>query len=153
MNDDRNREEKEKKKKTEKKKEKTPLVSLPPSSSKRRGEGEEEEEEEEEGGGGGAGRSLSRLGSAFDMIQSQIIDPADMLLTRKMVIKKNVDEDNVRGSSRELLQSSRGREVLKKERKKCEARSEKFHRNGRITDEEEKQQHQTHQNDQHRAVR
>ena len=145
LNDDRNREEKEKKKKTEKKKEKTPLVSLPPSSSKR-GEKEKkkkkkkkkkEEEEEEQAG------SLSRLGSAFDMIQSQIIDPADMLLTRKMVINKNVDEDNIRGSSRELLQSSRGREVLSADGSVRGTPAKSFIETGASP--MEKQQHQTHQ--------
>ena len=139
LNDDRNQEEKEKEK-TEKKKEKTPLVSLPPSS--RRGEKEKKkkkkkEEEEEQAG------SLSRLGSAFDMIQSQIIDPADMLLTRKMVINKNVDEDNVRGSSRELLQSSRGREVLSSDGSVRGTPSKSFIETGASP--MEKQQHQTHQ--------
>ena len=141
LNDDRNREEKEKeKKKTEKKKKKkTPLVSLPPSSSK----GEEKEkkkkkkEEEEQAG------SLSRLGSAFDMIQSQIIDPADMLLTRKMVINKNVDDDDIRGSSRELLQSSRGREVLSADGSVRGTPAKSFIETGASP--MEKQQHQTHQ--------
>jgi hypothetical protein len=104
------------KKKSKSKKKKTPMSSssLPALPSK-----EEEEEKEkktkkdsrEESGG------LSRLGSAFDLIQLQVIDPAEMILAGKG--KKSDGERNnggVHDSPREVHQSRRRHEVLSVDR-------------------------------------
>jgi hypothetical protein len=96
-------------KKKSKKKEKTPMSSssLPSLPSK------EEEEEKAKKDSGVESRSLSRLGSAFDLIQLQVIDPAEMILAGKG--KKSDGERNnvdVHDLPREVHQSPRRHEVL-----------------------------------------
>ena len=74
---------------------------------------EEEEEEKAKKDSGVESRSLSRLGSAFDLIQLQVIDPAEMILAGKG--KKSDGERNnggVHDLPREVHQSPRRHEVL-----------------------------------------
>jgi hypothetical protein len=89
---------------------KTPMPAFP-------SEEEEEEEEEKEKkakrDSGVESGSLSRLGSAFKLIQLQVIDPAEMILAGKG--KKSDGEKNnggVHDSPREVHQSPRRHEVL-----------------------------------------
>jgi hypothetical protein len=97
------------KKKSKKKSKKTPMSSssLPALPSK------EEEEEKEKKDSGVESGSLSRLGSAFDLIRLQVIDPAEMILAGKG--KKSDGERNnggVHDSPREVHQSPQRHEVL-----------------------------------------